>query len=205
MASSWRPLEENFWGSSSIAQCVHFPEKKLWLSATKHRLYALLLSFNHQSLRCNINQLVNYYDRLCALRIPVWSEAVRKEAMGPFTSWGLCWNQRKKRCTRFWQKREGSSKYRAMLVKMYCGIKLQRNNQTSNKKVQLFQYVSLQWFLFKPLFFLCTAESFCLWWKLLTWLTCWNRREISLCLFQATRLSPLWLKVIWPCWRVGPP
>lgn len=91
---------------------------------------------------------------------------------------------------------------------MNCGLKLQHINQTSKKKVLLFQYVIRQWFLFKPtysFFFLSTAESFCLWWKLLNWLTCWNRREISLCLPQVISLLPLWPTGIWPCWRVGLP
>lgn len=162
---------------------------------------------------------MDYYGRLCALRIPVWSEAVRKEAMGPFISWGICWSQRKKRYMRFWQNMEGLSKYRAMLVKMDCGIKTQHNTQTTfscifswnpngtNKNVPLLQYVSVQWFLYEPSysFFLCAAGSFCLWWKLLTWPTCWNRREISPCSPQATRLLLVWPRVIWPCWRVGLP
>lgn len=161
--------------------------------------------------------------RLFALRIPVWSEAVRREVMGPFISWKSFWNQRKKRCTRFWQKKEGLSKYSAMLVKMDCGIKIQHNAQTTfvflglgldpngiNEKVLLLLYVSIQWFLFKPsdrcfLFLLCTAGSFCPWWKLLTWLTCWNKREISPCLPQAIRLLLVWLTGIWPCWNVSLP
>lgn len=48
VASSWRPLEENFWGFSSIAQCVQVVPKNCRYY-TKHTLYALLLSFNHQS------------------------------------------------------------------------------------------------------------------------------------------------------------
>lgn len=106
-----------------------------------------------------------------------------------------------------------------MLVKMDCGIKTQHNTQTTfscifswnpngtNKKVPLLQYVSVQWFLYEPSysFFPCAAGSFCLWWKLLTWPTCWNRREISPSSPQATRLLLVWLRVIWRCWRVGLP
>lgn len=74
-----------------------------------------------------------------------------------------------------------------------------------NEKVLLLQAVSLQWFQPSYCFILCAAGSFCLWWKLLSWLTFWNGRETSLCSPQPIRLLLVWAREIWPCWRVGLP
>lgn len=66
-----------------------------------------------------------FYGRLCALRTRVWSGAVKREAMEPFTSQRLCWNQQKKTSMRFWGRTGGSSKSPAMVeLKMLVSNRL---------------------------------------------------------------------------------
>lgn len=51
-----------------------------------------------------------FYGRLCALRTPVWSGAVKRGAMEHFTSQRLCWDQQKSPCMRFWGRTENLRK-----------------------------------------------------------------------------------------------
>lgn len=65
---------------------------------------------------------VDSCDRLCASRTRVWSEAARKEAMGPFTSWGPCWNRQRRQCMRSWWKTAASSEFKPLFIE--DGIKI---------------------------------------------------------------------------------
>lgn len=96
------------------------PAQKRWQAPGKHMLRPLLaatLVVMHFS--CSIwwlwHLLGIYYGRLCASRTPVWSGAVKREAMEPFTSQRLCWNHPKKTSMRFWWRTAGSSKSTNML------------------------------------------------------------------------------------------
>lgn len=116
MGSIWRLLEANVWGSSSIVQYVrstpHKFYQKRWLAPGMPHLPPHLSScisatpFNWFW----IHFLFIFYGRLCALRTPVWSGAVKREAMERFTSQRLCWDQQKNPCMRFWGRTENSSK-----------------------------------------------------------------------------------------------
>lgn len=70
--------------------------------------YARLHAFQqHRLIDFGLNWC--FYDRLCALRTPVWSGAVKREAMEHFTSQKLCWNQQKNPCMKFWGRAEDLS------------------------------------------------------------------------------------------------
>lgn len=62
------------------------------------------------AFNCVRINLVFFYGRRCVLRTPVWSGAVKREAMEHFTSQRLCWDQQKNPCMRFWWRMEGLSK-----------------------------------------------------------------------------------------------
>lgn len=63
-----------------------------------------------------------FHGRLCALRTPVWSGAVKREATERFTSQKLCWNQQKNPCLRFWGRTEDLSKSTSILLKLLIYI-----------------------------------------------------------------------------------
>lgn len=112
MASIWRLLVANVWGSSSIVQYVR--STPLFLPRNDE-CHARLHAFQPH---CLIDFGLNwcFYGRLCALRTPVWSGAVKREAMERFTSQKLCWNQQKNPCLRFWGRTEDLSKSTSILL-----------------------------------------------------------------------------------------
>lgn len=116
MASIWRLLEANVWGSSSIVQYVRsqFLPRNDECHARRHAFQP------HRLIDFGLNWC--FYGRLCALRTPVWSGAVKREAMERFTSQKLCWSRQKSPCLRFWGRMEDLSKSTSILLKLLIYI-----------------------------------------------------------------------------------